>query len=92
MTPLGGARSKVNMVYICVACKPRRGSIWSNGRYITTSMIVVDPYTGKLTKIINPKWKCPFCGAKFTLVDGSRALMIDDRLADEDTGDVVVSP
>ena len=53
-------------------------------------MIVVDPYTGTLTNIINPKWKCPFCGAKFTLVDGSRALMIDDRLTNEDTGEVMI--
>ena len=90
MTPLGGAKSKVNMVYICVFCTVRRGSIKSNGWYLTTSGIVVDPFTGKLTKLINPRWKCPFCGAKFKLVNGSRALIIDDRQSEEDTGKVMV--
>ena len=92
MTPLGGAQSKVNMIYICVSCHPNQGAVASNGWYITTSAIVVDPYTGRLTKVIQPKWKCPFCGQKFALVNGARALVIDDRESPDDEGEVIVFP
>ena len=92
MTPLGGAQSKVNMIYICTSCQPNQGAVASNGWYITTSAIVVDPYTGKYTKLIQPKWKCPFCGHKYTLENGARALVIDDRDSPDDEGEVVVFP
>ena len=36
MTPLGGIKSKVSIVYICTHCKPNQGSIRSNGWYLTT--------------------------------------------------------
>ena len=88
MTPLGGANSKVNMVYICTSCEVRRGSIKSNGWYLTSSAIVLDPYSAKLTKLLNPRWKCPFCGAKYSLVTGARALAIDDRESPDDGGEV----
>ena len=80
------------MIYICTICEPTQGSVVSNGWYITTSGIVADPYTGKLTKLVKPKWKCPFCGAKYSLVTGARALIIDDRESPEDAGEVLVSP
>ena len=49
-------------------------------------------YTGKLTKVVNPKWKCPFCGATYTLTTGARALVIDDRRDPDDKGEVLVLP
>ena len=52
----------------------------------------MDRYTGKLTKLVNPKWKCPFCGAKYSLVSGARALIIDDRESPEDAGEVLIFP
>ena len=64
----------------------------SNGWYITTSGIVADPYTGKLTKLVKPKWKCPFCGAKRSVVSGARALIIDDRDSAEDSGEILIFP
>ena len=80
MTPLGGPNSKVNVIYICRKCNPHpQGSVHSGGWYLTTSAIVLDPATNKLTKIVNAQWKCPFCGAKYKLCSGARALCIDDR-------------
>ena len=92
MTPLGGAKSKVNIVYICICCRPKQGSVVSNGWFITMSGVVVGRYTGKLTKLVNPTWKCPFCGAKYSLVSGARALIIDDRDSPEDAGEVLIFP
>ena len=93
MTPLGGPNSKVNIIYICVHCKPRhQGSIHSGGWFMTTSAIVIDPITQKLTKIVKPRWKCPFCGATYKLCNGSRALAIDDRVNPEDDGEIYILP
>ena len=93
MTPLGGAQSKVNIIYICIFCTPHpQGAVESNGWYITTSGIVADPSTGKLTKLAHPRWKCPLCGAMYSLVTGARALAIDGRESSEDTGDIIVFP
>ena len=64
----------------------------SNGWYITSSRVVTDVYTGKLTKVVNPKWKCPFCGAKYNLTTGSRTLVIDDRPEPDNKGSVIVLP
>ena len=90
MTPLGGARSKCNIIYLCVSCSPHQGAVASNGWFLTTSNIVVDPATGRLNKLINPKWKCPFCGAKYINCSGSRGIMVDDRESDEDAGEIVI--
>ena len=59
---------------------------------MATAAIVIDPITQKLTNIVKPRWKCPFCGATYKLCDGSRALAIDDRLNPEDDGEIYVLP
>ena len=93
MTPLGGPTSKVNIIYMCANCKPRpQGSIHSGGWFLTTSGIVSDPTTNKLTKIVHPRWKCPFCGAAYHLCNGAHALCIDDRESPEDGGDICILP
>ena len=35
---------------------------------------------------------CPFCGAKYSLITGARALIIDDRESADEEGDVLISP
>ena len=77
MTPLGGVRSKCNIIYICTLCTPNQGAVATNGWYITTSGIVIDPFTGKANKICNARWKCPFCGGKYS--PGQRVPCIGGR-------------
>ena len=92
MTPLGGVESRRNMIYMCVACVPNQGAGVPNGCFMTTSDAVVDQWTGEKTKLVHPKWKCPFCGAKYVNCSGPRGLMIDDRETDDDTGNILIFP
>ena len=92
MTPLGGVKSKCYMFYTCTLCDPNQGAVSSSGWFLTSSAVVADPWTGILSKLVNPKWKCPFCGGKYKCVNGARGLVIDDREHEEDEGEVVILP
>ena len=85
MTQLGGVQSKVNMMCIFIYCNPNQGAVASNGWHVTTSGIAAYPFTGKLTKLCNPWWKCPFCGHQYKLTNGARVLTLDDRNHPDDT-------